>query len=475
MRFKALLSSLVLASVLVSSVFASPPLLQRGVALGGMHRQTYLYRWTTTVNPTDDRDYQVMASMGMDHVRMPIKFFLDKRFGISLDTLPQTYAEMKALIDPLTVENSDVGRTWRFWERSMAAAQRYGLTTVLDMHFGDSDKVMMEGLATDTVTQNRLQALWMYLAEHFIKINNMKPNQIAFELLNEPRFNVNTVGAYNQLMSRWVAAIRSRIGPDYTLLVHSPYMAAIEGLGSPSAPLLNPAIIAPNDPNMVYVVHYYGPMFITHQGQQVVPWAQDMKSISRLLNLPYPSARAVGRPVCANLLTYPEDVPSADDTCIYLFPGVVTTALGQAQIQAYIDQNWGAERINAEIKVAKDWADALGVKIMLNEFGVNGAKQINADMITGKPRAAGTDAVSRDLWLHDVRTAAENNGMGWTVWEYGDSFAITHKKGAIWYDTDGVERWNWTIAPGDSNPREIVPDSDVVTALGLKQPTTPIH
>jgi hypothetical protein len=52
---------------------------------------------------------------------------------------------------------------------------------------------------------------------------------------------------------------------------------------------------------------------------------------------------------------------------------------------------------------------------------------------------------------------------------------MSSKKGAIWYDTDGVSRWNWQFRRIESNPREIIPDSDVVTALGLKQPTTPLH
>jgi endoglucanase len=33
----------------------------------------------------------------------------------------------------------------------------------------------------------------------------------------------------------------------------------------------------------------------------------------------------------------------------------------------------------------------------------------------------------RAAWLHDVRTALEENGIGWTMWDYSGSFGVVTK------------------------------------------------
>ena len=40
----------------------------------------------------------------------------------------------------------------------------------------------------------------------------------------------------------------------------------------------------------------------------------------------------------------------------------------------------------------------------------------------------GSDPVSRANWLHDVRTAMEADGIGWTMWDYSGSFGVVTKK-----------------------------------------------
>ena len=34
----------------------------------------------------------------------------------------------------------------------------------------------------------------------------------------------------------------------------------------------------------------------------------------------------------------------------------------------------------------------------------------------------------REAWIHDVRTALERHGMGWTMWDYSGSFGVVTKK-----------------------------------------------
>jgi endoglucanase len=56
-----------------------------------------------------------------------------------------------------------------------------------------------------------------------------------------------------------------------------------------------------------------------------------------------------------------------------------------------------------------------------------------------------TDAVSRANWIHDVRTALEADGIGWTMWDYRGGF------GVVWKE--------------DGQPAQV--DGAVVEALGL--------
>ena len=68
---------------------------------------------------------------------------------------------------------------------------------------------------------------------------------------------------------------------------------------------------------------------------------------------------------------------------------------------------------------------------MCNEFGVYRAY---------------ADPQDRAAWIHDVRTALERHGMGWTMWDYSGSFGVVVKK-------DGRS----------------VPDEVTLRALGLNQ------
>ena len=50
-------------------------------------------------------------------------------------------------------------------------------------------------------------------------------------------------------------------------------------------------------------------------------------------------------------------------------------------------------------------------------------------------------------WIHDVRTALEADGIGWTMWDYRGSFGVVWKQ--------------------DGQPARV--DEQVVEALGLKK------
>jgi endoglucanase len=51
-----------------------------------------------------------------------------------------------------------------------------------------------------------------------------------------------------------------------------------------------------------------------------------------------------------------------------------------------------------------------------------------------------SDPQDRTAWLHDVRTAFEHNGIGWTMWDYSGSFGVVTKKDGKAVADEGVLR-----------------------------------
>ena len=78
------------------------------------------------------------------------------------------------------------------------------------------------------------------------------------------------------------------------------------------------------------------------------------------------------------------------------------------------------------------WGKKNDVPLICNEFGVH------------RPVAP---ADSRMRWIHDVRTALEDDGIGWTMWDYRGGF------GVVWKE--------------NGKPAKV--DDAVVEALGLKR------
>jgi hypothetical protein len=103
---------------------------------------------------------------------------------------------------------------------------------------------------------------------------------------------------------------------------------------------------------------------------------------------------------------------------------------GRWHVMQYGFESWGRERLNTEIAFAADWAKRHHVPLICNEFGVYRAYS------EPKDRAA---------WIRDARTAFEQNGIGWTMWDYRGGFGVVGK-----------------------NDGKTTPDPLIVDALGLK-------
>jgi len=159
------------------------------------------------------------------------------------------------------------------------------------------------------------------------------------------------------------------------------------------------------DPNVIYNFHFYEPHIFTHQGAtwSVYFWHW-------VKGLHYPSSPESAAKVAAG-------VPDAVD---------------RLAVIRYGEDHWDAARIDAEITQVAEWVRQRGVPVVCNEFGVYREY---------------ADPQDREAWIHDVRTALERHGMGWTMWDYSGSFGVVTKK-------DGRN----------------VPDEVTLRALGLNRP-----
>ncbi len=239
-----------------------------------------------------------------------------------------------------------------------------GLAVELDMH-PDSD---FNAKLNDNDFVERYADFWRNVARHY-SAPSWDADRIFFEILNEPE--MRDAYRWQGVAARLVKAIRD---------------------GAPSNTILAPGASWDNDddmlfleplrdPNVIYVFHFYEPHIFTHQG---ATWGSYYWTW--LNNLHYPSDPA-------NAAQVAETVPEAIDRLFVI---------------RYGEDHWGAQRIEAEINQAADWAHRNGVPLVCNEFGVY--------------RHARPE--DRLAWLKDVRTSLERHNISWAMWDYSGSFGV---------------------------------------------------
>ena len=243
-----------------------------------------------------------------------------------------------------------------------------GLAVIIDIHPESDFKAK---LAADDNFVEQFEDYWRALARHY---STLDPEKLFFEILNEPEFKDRYRWAGVQ--ARLARAIREG-APRHTIIVEGANWSSISELL-----FLEPL----RDPNIIYNFHFYDPHIFTHQG---ATWSTNFQHY--LTKLPYPST--------------PENVQTA--------VAQAPDAVNQQAIVRYGLDRWDAARIEAEIGVAAAWGKRWNVPLTCNEFGVY--------------RLAATPE-DRAAWIHDVRTALEKHGIGWTMWDYAGGFSVVVRK-----------------------------------------------
>jgi endoglucanase len=242
-----------------------------------------------------------------------------------------------------------------------------GLRVIVDVHPSDAFK---RQLRTEDAAVTRFCALWSALAAHYAQTD---PDRVFFEVLNEPEFE--NAQQWNAVQTQAISAIR-QAAPRHTVIATAEHYSGLTDLLT-----LEPVA----DPNVIYTFHDYEPFAFTHQG---ATWT--MEQVRPLRGVPYPSS--------------PEDIaPNISQE---------QQLIDQHWINSYGLDRWDAARIRSEISFAGKWGALHHVPVYCGEFGVY---------------QAFADPAMRAGWLRDTRSALEEQGIGWAVWDYQGTFAVVTK------------------------------------------------
>jgi endoglucanase len=269
-------------------------------------------------------------------------------------------------------------------DRAVSAALANHLAVMLCV-FPDDD--YKHNLANERGVDD-LALLWRILAAHFAAVD---PDKVFYELINEPE--VPDSYRWTGIQARLVETIRA-VDQRHTIIATAANYSSL-----PDLLRLEPV----RDANVIYNFHFYEPYPFTHQGAS---WGSDEWPYYR--DIPYP---ATPEAITSQLKNVPTD-PARYALYLYAAGG------------------WNRESIAARIAFAAAWARERNVPLICNEFG---AYRDTAD------------PASRARWINDVRSALEDNHIGWAMWDYRGNFGVVHRDAST-----------------------ITPDPGILKALGLR-------
>ena len=207
----------------------------RGVNLGGWFSQCD-YSKERLDNFITEKDMDVIAGWGLDHVRIPMDYNV--------------------------LETAEGGLSEEGFNRIARAVEgclKRKLKVVLDLHktagYSFDAAHQESGFFGSAAYQDRFYKLWEGLAARFYD-----PENIAFELLNEVT-DASVIGEWNRIAAECIRRIRA-IAPDSLILVGSYWNNSPDAVKD---------LDLPADKRVIYNFHCYDPLDFTHQGATWIP------------------------------------------------------------------------------------------------------------------------------------------------------------------------------------------------------------
>ena len=208
----------------------------RGVNLGGWLSQCD-YSKDRLDHFIEEKDIEIIASWGMDHVRIPVDY--------------------NVLVNDDGMYRED---GFERIEQAVGWCRKNGLHTVIDLHktagFSFDAGEKEAGFFESDAFQERFFRLWEQIARRFGRYGG----QVALELLNEVTEKC-FINAWNRIVKACIRRVRN-YAPNCPILVGSYHNNSAEAL---------PDLDAPADDLVVYNFHCYDPLPFTHQGAYWVP------------------------------------------------------------------------------------------------------------------------------------------------------------------------------------------------------------
>jgi len=335
-----------------SLVFTRAKKLRHGINANGWFAQIYQfyddvhklggYTPEQFDNYITDADLDLIVQMGFDHVRLGVN--PQPKFDKGEPDKDKT---------PLFDEHEPNKIPKAYFDcldKAVAKILTHKLAVIIELH-PDPGSDFKARMKNEDEFVEKVADFWQALAAHYSDQGKWDHESVFFEIMNEPEFpdGYRWMGVQTKL----AAAIR-RGAPSNTIIAAGANWSNDDDL------VFQEPI---RDPNVIYNFHFYEPKIFTHQGANFSTyyyhWLQGVR---------YPSTPESATAAAAQ-------IPDTDRNDRLL-------------VIRYGNDHWDATRIEAEMKQAKDWANANGhgVPLICNEFGVY----------------RDADAQDRAKWLQDV-------------------------------------------------------------------------
>ena len=258
--------------------------------------------------------------------------------------------------------------SWQLLKRSLLEARRVGMRVIVDFH--PTFNAQRDMLSGDPKFLDLIANMAVFLKDY--------PSALL-ELQNEPISPVgdtcNPAFDWNTIQQNFYQKARGA-NKNITIVLTGACWGGIDGLLK-----VNPV----NDQNVIYSLHFYDPMFFTHQG---ATWTTG--DLALLKNIPYPPT--------------PANVAAVIPSMVYAMPtNAMKSSIRQGLLE-YGQSGWNKAKILARLGAAKAWALKNNARLLLGEFGVL------------KTEAPPQDRIA---FMKDVRESAESLGMAVAAWDYG--------------------------------------------------------
>ncbi|RPI05382.1 MAG: glycoside hydrolase [Ignavibacteriae bacterium] len=282
--------------------------IHRGVNLS--HWLSQNFGWSPKATFITERDMKFIASIGYDHVRIPI--------------------DEAELWD---TTGKQIDESFTYLTNCLDWCGKYKLRAIVDLHilrshyFNAVNEGGSNSLWTDTNAQNTFIHLWSDLSG---RLKQYPVSMVAYELMNEPV--ADNPGDWNKLIRTAVSSLRT-LEPNRVFLI---------GSNRWQSPGTFPALEVPeNDRNIILSMHTYSPLFFTHHTASWVAF------------------KAYQGPV-----HYPGQVVSDSDYHSFVKQDSVLIHVMENSREVWNKQKLAEEQLPA-IKKAKE----LGLQLYCGEFG----------------------------------------------------------------------------------------------------------